>query len=91
MKKCLTILLCACLLLGCIPALGALASGQTTAESTGQTTRPQSASYMPLNPSQGFGGGTFSITMPAQSNATSYSIYWGDAQGNKLIDLSRGE
>ena len=92
MKKCLTILLCACLLLGCIPALGALASGQTTAESTGQTTgestgqttRPQSASYMPLNPSQGFGGGTFSITMPAQSNATSYSIYWGDAQGNKL-------
>lgn len=90
MKKCLTILVCICLLLGCMPFITAYASEQTTAsqsestEAQGQTTRPISVYYVPIDLSEGCALGTISITMPSQSNATSFSVYWGDAMGNKL-------
>ena len=97
MKKILTLLLCLSLLLG---ALGILigATGEQTANTTdtaateeqssteqaGQTTQPTKASYLFINTAMGYGSGSVTIEMPAQSNATSFALYWGDAQGVRL-------
>ena len=94
MKKTLTLLLCFSLLLGAL-AIFAGASGEQTAqttqadtqdstEQTGQTTLPTSASFQFINTAMGYGSGTVSMQMPADSNATSFALYWGDATGTPL-------
>lgn len=100
MKRILTLLLCVSLLLGTSTLFWASASEQSTAQSTqaqsdeqtqaqtqdttGYTVSPLTVSYLLTNSSQGFGAGSFYMTLPAQHNATSYAVYWGDAQGNRL-------
>lgn len=100
MKRFLTLTLCLCLLLGSSSLLAAGASEQSTAQSTqessaqqtqdttGYTVSPLTLSYLLVDPSQGYGAASVYITLPAQHNATSYAVYWGDAQGNRLPDYS---
>ena len=89
MKRILTLLLCSVLLLGTLVMLAGASDEQTTdttaaSEQTGQTTPPLSAGYMFINLYCGYGSGTLNITMPDQSNATSFALYWGDAAGVRL-------
>ena len=90
MKRTLTLLACICLLF-CMLSAHVFASdeqttgtqAQTQAEQT-QTTLPETASFTFVNPAMGYASGTLSITMPDQSNATSYKVYWGDEHGVRL-------
>ena len=77
MKKTLILSVCICLLLGCLGCLPSYAAGE-------QTTMPQSASYMFSDSANRKAAGIFTMSLPEGHNATSYSLYWGDATGNKL-------
>lgn len=61
---------------------------QSTSEpiSTEPATSPVKAQYQLINPAMGYGSGTVFIEMPAQSNATSFALYWGDASGKQLAN-----
>lgn len=49
-----------------------------------QTTLPEEASITFINTSLGYASCTFYMVMPQSSNATSFKLYWGDANGKKL-------
>ena len=93
MKRILTLLLCISLLLGAgaIPIWSSSEQGdaqsstqEQTTDAAGATTLPDTASYVIIDGSQGGGAGTFYMTLPENHNVTSYALYWGDANGNRL-------
>lgn len=98
MKKILTLLLCLSLLTGALGVLIGAAgeqtatqtteSGQDSAAQTGQTTLPTKATFTLINAAMGYGSGTLSMEMPAESNAASFALYWGDAQGARLPSMT---
>lgn len=98
MKKLLTLFLCCVLLLGTLCMLAGASNEQTTdttaaseqssTEQSGQTTLPKSADFVFINAAMGYGSGTLTMTMPEDSNATSFALYWGDASGARLPDLT---
>ncbi len=97
MKRILTILLCFCLLLGSSTLFCSASSEQgdtqgsteeQTEDTTGTTTLPDTASFVLIDGAQGYGAGTFYMTLPEDSNATSYALYWSDANGNRLPGYS---
>ncbi len=97
MKKILTILVCTALLLSTLCMLASASEEQTsTADSTAQTTLqsdaaqttlPEQASYTFVNAAMGYASGSLSFTMPMQSNATSFALYWGDQNGARMPGL----
>lgn len=97
MKRILTLLACACLLCAALCPLSYASNEKTDTSSAStaaateqtstftQTTLPQSAIYSLINPQYLYGSGSLTIEMPEQHNATSYSLYWGDASGQRLL------
>ena len=52
------------------------------------TDAPVSGGYLPYNFMPGEASGTFYFYMPKDFNATSYALYWGDADGKPLSGYS---
>lgn len=93
MKRILTLLLCLGLLVGTMTLPITASSEQSdtqvqTEDTFGTTTLPDTASFLLIDGSQGLGAGTFYMTLPEGSNATSYALYWSDANGNRLPGYS---
>lgn len=89
MKKYLILFLCACMLLSYGTVLAVYATEQTTAaesetQELTQTSVPTTASYVMVNPAAGWASGTLNFYLPEGHNAVSFSLYWGDANGNRL-------
>lgn len=91
MKKLLTLLLCAALLLSTLCVFAGASQEQTSTADTsaateqgGTTTLPKAANYLFVNPGMGYASGTLSFDMPEQSNATSFALYWGDENGVRI-------
>lgn len=69
-------------------------TGLTDVHGFTQTCLPKSASYTLNAAGKGQANGTFYMEMPLPHNASTYTLYWGDAQGNRLAGYSalhRGE
>lgn len=93
MKRILISLICTCLLLAQGTALAVYATEQTTSDSQTeeqftQTCLPTAATYIMINPSGGYAGGTLSVSLPEKHNVISVSVYWGDANGKPLPDFA---
>ncbi len=93
MKRILVFLICTCLLLAQGTALAVYATEQAqsdpqTDEQFTQTCMPTAATYIMVNPSGGYAGGTVSVSLPEKHNVISVSVYWGDANGKPLPDFA---
>ncbi|MBQ8718691.1 MAG: metallophosphoesterase, partial [Clostridia bacterium] len=89
--------LCFCMLVGTTTMLISASSEQSdtqgstkeqTEDTAGTTTLPDTASFLLIDGSNGSGASTFYMTLPEGSNATSYALYWSDANGNRLPGYS---
>ncbi len=61
---------------------------EATTEQFTQTSVPTNASYLLINPSQGYAAASLYVNLPTEHNVTSISVYWGDAQGNRLANYA---
>lgn len=61
---------------------------EATTEQFTQTSIPTDASYLLINPAQGYAAASLYVNLPTEHNVTSISVYWGDAQGNRLANYA---
>lgn len=61
---------------------------QSTEQVSGETTQPTTAKYLFINKAMGYASGSVSFDMPEQSNASSFALYWADASGTRIANMT---